>query len=172
MIDPEIEPAITRAARTVSPSTPVGEAAAHLRDPSVPALVVLDESDEVAGIVTESDLVALLAETDDPDAVDQCVSAPATTIRPTATVREAAERMRAAGVKRLPVVDGGAYCGLVTAATLTCRSLQSLPFASEASLRSASLLAPYCSRRTLDVERSDEPLAVDATAARSAAATE
>lgn len=150
MIDPDVEPAITRAARTVSPSTPVREAAECLRDPSVPALVVLDESDEVAGVVTESDLVALLAETDDPDTVAQCTSAPATTIGPSATVREAAERMREAGVKCLPVVDGAAYCGLVTRATLE----------------------PYCSRRSLDVEWTDEPLAVDATAAASAAATE
>ncbi len=150
MIDPDIEPAITRDARTVSPSTPVREAAQHLRDPSVPALVVLDESEAVAGVVTESDLVALLAETDDPDTVAQCMSAPATTIRSTATVREAAERLREAGVKRLPVVDGVAYCGLVTRETL----------------------APYCSRRSVDVEWSDEPLEVDATAAASAAATE
>lgn len=143
MIDPQIEPAITLDARIVDPSTPIDEAAAHLRVPSVPALVVRDEADDLVGIVTESDLVALLAETDDLTTVATAMSAPVTTIRPTATVTEAAATMREAGVKHLPVVDDrGAYHGLVSTTTL----------------------APYRSRRSLDVEWTDEPLRVDASA--------
>lgn len=142
MIDPDIDPAIALDARVVEPSTPVTEAAQHLRDPSVPVLVVRDETGDLVGVVTESDLVALLAETDDVTAVDEAMSAPVTTIRPSATVSEAAERMREAGVKHLPVVDDrGAYRGVV----------------------SASTLAPYCSRRSLDVEWTAEPLRVDAS---------
>lgn len=142
MIDPNIDPVITLDARVVEPSTPVTDAAEELRDPSVPLLVVLDGTDDLVGVVTESDLVALLAETDDLTTVEAAMSAPVTTIRPSATVTEAATRMREAGVEHLPVVDAqGTYCGVV----------------------SASTLAPYCSRRSLDVEWTGEPLRVDAS---------
>ncbi len=142
MIDTTVETAITHAAGIVTPETPVTDAAQHLRDPDVPALVVRDGAEAVVGIVTESDVVALVAETDELATVDQCMSAPVTTVRPTATVTEAAERMCSEGVKHLPVVDGrGDYHGVVSTETL----------------------APYCSRRSLDVTWASEPLEVDAS---------
>jgi len=150
MIDPRIGPTIAHDAHLVAPSTPVSEAAQHLREPSVPILVVRDD-DEVVGVVTESDLVALFAETDDPATVAQCMSSPVTIIRPDTTVREAARRMCDAGVRHLPVVDDqGVYHGIVSRTTL----------------------APYCSRHTLDVQWTDEPLQVDATGTGSVPAIE
>ncbi|QLH79409.1 CBS domain-containing protein [Halosimplex rubrum] len=140
MIETTVETVTTSTARTIDPETPVTEAAERLRAPDVSALVVL-ESETVVGVVTEGDVVALVAETDERPSVRAIMSASVTTITPDATVFEAAERMRTVGVKHLPVVEDGVFCGLVSAASL----------------------APYCSRHNVDVEWADEPLSVGAT---------
>lgn len=121
---------------TIPPETSVTEAAGHLRRPGVPALAVREEG-TVVGVLAESDVVALVAETDERPAVRDVMSAPATTVRPTATLAEAAEAMRAAGVRTLPVVDG-AYRGVLSARTL----------------------GPYLSRHNLDIEWKGEPVRV------------
>jgi len=105
MIDLTVETAGVRDAQYVAAATPVPAAAERLRDPDVEILVVRDDDRAVLGVVTESDVVALVAETDDLGTVARCMSSPAVTIRPTATVREAAARMCRDGVKHLPVVD-------------------------------------------------------------------
>jgi CBS domain-containing protein len=109
----------------------------------VPALVV-SEGDTVVGVITESDLVAMVAETDERPPVRSVMSTPATTVSTDATVFEAAETMRTAGVRHLPVVEDGVYCGLLSTTTL----------------------APYLSRHNLDVEWTDEPKRVGATERR------
>lgn len=137
MIDPAIETLKLDNAPRMQEATSVTYAAEVLRDPAVPLLVVTDETEGLVGVVRESDVVALVAETDDFNAVTQCMSTPVTTIGPVATIRDAAERMRTAGVKHLPVVnDRDVYHGVV----------------------SRSTLAPYCSRRTLDVKWDEDPL--------------
>jgi len=138
MIETTVETVTTPTARTIDPETPVTEAAERLRTTDVSALVVLD-AETVVGVVTEGDIVALVAETDERPPVGAIMSAPVTTITPETTVYEAAERMRTAGVKHLPVVDDGVFRGLV----------------------SASALAPYCSRHNVVVDWADEPLRVD-----------
>jgi|AntDeeMinimDraft_4_1070355.scaffolds.fasta_scaffold00255_7 CBS domain-containing protein len=140
MIDLTVETAGVRDAQYVAAATPVPAAAERLRDPDVEILVVRDDDGAVLGVVTESDVVALVAETDDLGTVARCMSSPAVTIRPTATVREAAARMCRDGVKHLPVVDEHGECRGVV---------------------SRSSLAPYCSRRSLAVQWHDDPLTVD-----------
>jgi CBS domain-containing protein len=139
MIETTVDAVRTEGARTVTPATPVPEAAEHLRDPAVSALPVVEEGD-VVGMLTESDLVAMVAETDERPAVREIMSTPVTTVSPTATVHEAAERMRTAGVKHLPVVSDGVFGGLL----------------------SVEALAPYCSRHSVDVGWEGEPTRVDA----------
>jgi CBS domain-containing protein len=138
MIETTVETVTTPTGRTITPETPVTEAAEQLRAPDVSVLVVLD-AESVVGVVTEGDVVALVAETDERPPVQAIMSAPVTTIPPDATVFEAAGRMRATGVKHLPVVDDGVFRGVV----------------------SASSLAPYCSRHNVAVEWADDPLRVD-----------
>lgn len=113
---------------TVSPSTPAVEAAQRLRDPTTAALPVVDDDDAVLGIVTESNIVALVAEERTDLAVSSFMSTPPVTT-PETTVAAAADRMRTAGVRHLPVVEDGAYCGLV----------------------GVSDLEPFVSRRRLDI---------------------
>ncbi|ELZ25041.1 CBS domain containing protein [Halosimplex carlsbadense 2-9-1] len=138
MIETTVETVTTPTTPTIDPETPVTEAAERLRTTEVSALVVLD-SGTVVGVVTEGDIVALVAETGERPPVRAIMSTPVTTVASDATVFEAAERMRAAGVKHLPVVDDGVFLGLV----------------------SASSLAPYCSRHNVAVEWEDDPLRVD-----------
>ncbi|MFC4544317.1 cyclic nucleotide-binding/CBS domain-containing protein [Halosolutus amylolyticus] len=135
MIETSVDAVRIRSPGTVAPDTTVTEAARLLCDPAVPALVVLEDGD-VIGILTESDIVSLVAESDARPVVRTIMSTPVTTISPGATIRDAAETMRTAGVTQLPVVDDGVYRGLLSARTL----------------------APYLSRRSLDIERRREPV--------------
>lgn len=68
MIDVPLERVLTQPGRTIQPEAPITEAAERLRDPDVSALVVL-EDETVVGIVTESDIVAFVAETLEPHPV-------------------------------------------------------------------------------------------------------
>jgi CBS domain-containing protein len=109
----------------VEPSTPFKEIAARLARHRISAVPVLDAGRRVLGVVTEADLL-LKQEHPDPEAkvppiwsrrrrrerkkaaavvAGKLMTAPATTVSPTATLAEAARRLHDAGVQRLPVVD-------------------------------------------------------------------
>jgi CBS domain-containing protein len=109
----------------VEPSTPFKEIAARLARHRISAVPVLDADRRVLGVVTEADLL-LKQEHPDPEAnvppvwsrrrrrerkkaaavvAGKLMTAPATTVSPTATLAEAARRLHDAGVQRLPVVD-------------------------------------------------------------------
>ena len=140
MIKPTVDSVTLQPSRTIAPETSVSEAAQSLRRTDVAALPVLaDES--LVGIVTESDIVALVAETDERPAVRTIMSSPVTTVSPTATLAEAADTMQTVGVKHLPVVDDGSYRGLLSARTL----------------------APYLPRHRLDIEWHAEPMRLDSS---------
>lgn len=101
---------------TVSPTTTTKEAAEQLRDPETPALFVKDDG-ELLGVVTESDIVATIAEGGENPPVESYMSAPVQTVSPTQPVGLAADRMRDTGVTVLAVVDED-YVGFVTVETL------------------------------------------------------
>ena len=120
---------------TVEPSTPFKEIAARLARHQISAAPVLDAEGNVLGVVTEADLL-LKQEHPNPEAdislvwskrrrrerekaaavvAGELMTAPAVTVPLTATVTEAARRLRTAGVKRLPVVDEmGRLVGIVS----------------------------------------------------------
>ncbi|QCW02991.1 cyclic nucleotide-binding/CBS domain-containing protein [Natrinema pallidum] len=140
MIETTVESVDLRSPPPIAPETPVTEAARTLRRPPVSALPVL-EDESVVGIVTESDIVALVAETAERPATRVIMSSPVTTVSPTATIADAAETMRTNGVKHLPVVSDGVYRGLLSVHTL----------------------APYLPRHRLTIEWQDEPMRLGAT---------
>jgi CBS domain-containing protein len=110
---------------TVTPQTPFKEIVARLADHRVSALPVVDDAGLVLGVVSEADLL-LKEEFPDPDqdtprfwtrrrrqerdkaaasTARDLMTVAVVSITPDATVPEAARRLHAAGVKRLPVVD-------------------------------------------------------------------
>ncbi|SEA18738.1 CBS domain-containing protein [Haloplanus vescus] len=112
MFEITVETALTGYGETVSPTTSANEAAERLRDPDVPLLVV--EDDGVEGVVTESDFVAMVAETTDPVPVSELMSDPPVAVSPTTPLETVVDEMRTYGVKQVLVVDQGEYWGFVS----------------------------------------------------------
>jgi CBS domain-containing protein len=107
----------------VSNEATMTEAVWVLRHPTLKAAVVMDDAGSIEGIVTASDLVGVVAETDSQPPVTAVMSTPVITISLSASITAAAEKMREEGVKHLPVVEGGTYKGLVSAMTLATHLL-------------------------------------------------
>jgi CBS domain-containing protein len=148
MIEMTVNEVLIRNPPALAPETPATEAARHLRRPEVPALVILDD-DTITGIVTESDIVAMVAETDNQVLIREIMSSPVTVISPGATLSKAAEMMRSSGIKHLPVVDKSNYRGLLSAKTL----------------------AVYLSRSNLDIIWDGKPLRVSTVEGQKAPGT-
>ncbi|MGW7543220.1 CBS domain-containing protein [Streptomyces sp. NPDC054770] len=124
---------MTRTVAAVGRRAPFKEIVRLMRDRQVSALPVIEGAGRVVGVVSEADLLANEELRDDPDAaylqlrqpVDvakadaltagDLMSLPAITVRPDATLSEAAGTMAREGVKRLPVVDeAGLLAGIVS----------------------------------------------------------
>ncbi len=133
---------MTREVVTVAPGTTYKEVAERLHERRVSALPVVDADRRVIGVVSEADLL-LKEERPAPgrgplidpqgDAAKAMarnaaalMTSPAVTVRPEATLTEAARLMHRRGVKRLPVVDQeGRLAGLVSRADLIQAFLRS-----------------------------------------------
>jgi CBS domain-containing protein len=85
---------------------------------AVGSLVITDPADgSMVGIITDRDLVKMLAEGRDPDAdtVSCFVGAPLETVSVNDTLRDVTERMRKHAVRRFPIVDvEGRLVGIVS----------------------------------------------------------
>lgn len=101
---------------TAAPEEPLSEVARRLQAERVGALLVL-ENDQVAGIISERDIVAALAR-DGAAALDatarSCMTADVIRAKPTETVDALLARMTDRRVRHLPVLDGESLCGLVS----------------------------------------------------------
>jgi CBS domain-containing protein len=142
MIEVPVSSVMVDGGSTVSPDLSTVEAAKLLRQRDVAALVVCDNTDTVVGIVTASDIVALVAERGGNRAIESFMSAPVVSVPPSTPIGLAADRMCDAGITHLPVVsDDDSYEGLVTPSTL----------------------APYLSRHRLEIDWGGDPLSLDET---------
>ena len=93
------------------------ELAREMQDRAVGSVVVLDEDGEPAGIVTDRDVaLRVVAAGRDPAATlaSAVMSAPLTTAAPGDALEDVIGRMRSAGVRRIPIVEGGRAVGLVS----------------------------------------------------------
>jgi CBS domain-containing protein len=104
------------------PTTPVKQVADLLAGHGLSALPVIDGQGRVLGVVSETDL---LGDSQRPaggpmaTTAGEVMTSPAVTISPHATLTEAARRMQADGLKRLPVVAAsGRLIGIVSRADL------------------------------------------------------
>lgn len=91
----------------VEPDETVHAAAQRMLQRNVGTLVVVDEARRPIGIVTDRDLTlrVLAKGLDDTTLVDEVMTSRPTTIRLDASIAKALQEMRAAKVRRLPVVD-------------------------------------------------------------------
>ena len=103
----------------INRSDSVSAAAQALTDQGIGSLVV--GTDEIEGIITESDIVASVASKVDPETqVAELLSDPVVTITSDATVSQAGAQMGEHNIKRLPVTEGvgGDPIGIVTTTDL------------------------------------------------------
>lgn len=136
MIDVDIDAVLATDAAAIAPGESVVAAAERLCVPGTATLVVIDTDGAPVGTVTESDVVASLADGTHTTSVRQVMTLSPPTVRRTATVREAADRLERTDADSLLVVDEeGALCGLVR----------------------ARALAPYCSTRRLGPTDAADP---------------
>ncbi len=113
-----VEKLMQRSVSTVDRSTSLVDAARQLMQDSVGALVIIDVStSKPVGIITDRDLVAMLAKGLDPKQtnVDWFSQPPLETVRIDDAIEVATEKMRESGVRRLPVLDAeGRLAGIVS----------------------------------------------------------
>jgi CBS domain-containing protein len=107
-----------REVATISNQATLGEAAEALNGRKIGALVVVDEGGEVAGVLSERDIVACLAEHGDSQLagrrVSDAMTAPAITVLPVTPVLTALAMMTARRIRHLPVLQDGRLVGIVS----------------------------------------------------------
>jgi CBS domain-containing protein len=106
--------------KTTTPEDTFDRVAKLLHDNQVSSIVVMDR-DRVAGIVTERDLVNLVADGLDPTTtkVGDRMSTDLDTVEPRTDIAEAAEHMARLRIRHLPVVDNGRLAGIISIRDLT-----------------------------------------------------
>ena len=108
--------------RTVLSDTPVSEVVMSLADAQVSGLPVVDIRGRVVGVVSTTDLIAAQAETRsaqerqilEQTSVQDLMTRKPLTIESGAELREAAQHMLYADVRRLLVEDEGALVGVIS----------------------------------------------------------
>jgi CBS domain-containing protein len=106
--------------KTTSPRDTFEQVAGVLHEHGISSVVVLD-SGNLAGIVTERDLVNLVADGGDPRStpVGQRMSTNLDTVGPRTDIAEAAEHMARLKIRHLPVVEEGRLVGIISIRDLT-----------------------------------------------------
>ncbi|RNJ25533.1 CBS domain-containing protein [Halosegnis longus] len=107
--------------KTVTPDTLVEQAAKLMIDSEVGSVLVVEDDNQLAGILTRTDFVHIVAgqEPKDQTPVSAYMSDTPVTISAQASVADAADLMVESGVHHLPVVDDDAgLIGIVTTTDL------------------------------------------------------
>jgi CBS domain-containing protein len=101
--------------------------ASILHQHGISSVVVMD-GDRLAGIVTERDLVNLVADGGDPRTtrVSERMTRDLDTVDPRTDIAEAAEHMARLKIRHLPIVDGGRLAGIISIRDLTNWAVQEL----------------------------------------------
>jgi len=119
MIETRVREVMNGPARTVDPDLPIPQVASRLAGYGIGSLVVA-EDDDVVGIITESDVVRIVAAGQPPSAVTvrDGMSSPVITVGPEESLDDAAGLLCDNRIKKLPVVDDDELVGIVTATDL------------------------------------------------------
>lgn len=112
-----IKDVMTSDPRTIKSTSTIADAAHNMAEHDVGAMVVVDASDKVVGIVTDRDIaIRVVSEGRDPKTakVSEVASKDLTTLSPQDSVAEAVRVMRDKAIRRLPVVENGRPVGIVS----------------------------------------------------------
>ncbi len=106
--------------KTAGPDDSFERVATVLREHGISSVVVLDGG-KLAGIVTERDLVNLVAEGGDPKTtkVAERMTTDLDTVDPKTDIAEAADHMARLRIRHLPVVQEGELAGIISIRDLT-----------------------------------------------------
>lgn len=111
---------MTRDVKTASPKDSFADVARILHDNRISSVIVI-EGEHVAGIVTERDLVNVVADGIDPRerTVGERLTRDLATVEPRTDIADAAKVMAERGIRHLPVLDRGSLAGIVSIRDLT-----------------------------------------------------
>lgn len=116
----KISEIMTKAAVTDSVDDTLAEAAGRMWEQQTGSLLVMD-GERLLGIVTERDLLRVVAQGQDPAKVTlkDVMRTDVITIGPTTRLKEAAKVMATKWIRHLPVVEEGKVVGIVSQRDLT-----------------------------------------------------
>jgi len=123
----EISAIMTTDLATVGPEYNVADVASVMDARGIGSVIVL-EDDRVLGILTERDILKVVGGGEDPKnvAAHEALTDDLITIRPGATVEEAAREMVNAKVRHLPVISDEGLIGMVSMRDLVRWSIQDM----------------------------------------------
>lgn len=116
-----VKEAMNKEVKTISPSASVREAAEQMNKYHIGSLIAVSGSGQAIGIVTERDIltdVVAQGKGSNEVTVEQIMTKELKTISPEASLEEAADMMNKHKIKKLPVVEGSALVGIITASDL------------------------------------------------------
>jgi len=118
---------MTRDVKTAKASDSFADVAKILHENRISSVIVMD-GEQVAGIVTERDLVNVVADGADPreQAVGDRLTRDLATVEPRTDISDAAELMAERGIRHLPVLDRGSLAGIVSIRDLTNWAVEEL----------------------------------------------
>jgi CBS domain-containing protein len=108
--------------RTADADDTFADVAKVMRSNGISSVVVLEKGKKLAGIVTERDIVNLVAAGGDPHSVKVAhgmTRRGLETVGPKVDIAEAADRMVSLNIRHLPVVDRGKDVGIISIRDLT-----------------------------------------------------
>ena len=116
-----VEQLMTTDLVTVSPDTDVEAAAGTILEKEAGSLVALDDDDQLSGILTCTDLTALVSDGALPSdaTVGDYMTEDVTTTEPQESIQDAAVKMITRQIQHLPVVDEGEVVGMLSTTDLT-----------------------------------------------------
>lgn len=112
-----IQDVMTHDPVSLSASAPVTEAAQAMRDSAIGDVIVLDDGNQICGIVTDRDIaVKVVADSKDASSTQlgEICTRDVTTLTPESSVGEAVKIMSERAIRRIPIVDGGRPVGIVS----------------------------------------------------------